>query len=164
MLEISTSIDINAPANEVWTKLAKLDDVQDWAESVQKSYYSSEQTEGVGTERTCEVQGLGTLREKVTQWRDGETLTYTAEGMPKIVRHIQNTWRLEALNEQQTRVTSTIELQTRYGVFGALMAKLVMRPQMTRLIKSGISSFKDFVEHSTTTREASVPTVHTHIA
>lgn len=113
MLEITKTIDIDAPVNDLWRKLAKLDDVQDFVENITKSYYSSEQKEGVGAERTCEVRGFGTLIEQVIEWKDGETLTYAIEGMPKIVKHAQSTWRLQPKNHVQTTVTVTSSIDTR---------------------------------------------------
>ena len=86
-MQITRTIDINAPVNDVWKALAKLDDVQNFVDSVTKSYYNSEQKEGVGAARTCEVKGFGTLVEEIVDWKDGETLTYRVEGMPSIVKH-----------------------------------------------------------------------------
>lgn len=164
MLHIETTIDIDAPVDEVWRRLAKLDDVQNWVRSVKKSYYSSDQTEGIGAERTCEVQGFGTLREKIVEWRDGESLAYTAEGMPSVVKRAQNTWRLEPIDARRTRVRSRIDLETRYGVFGTLMGRLMMRPQMTRLMKEATASFKDFVEQSTPATEVAPSPARVHLA
>ena len=164
MLLIETTIDIDAPADEVWRKLAKLDDVQSWVRSVKKSYYSSDQTEGVGAERTCEVQGFGTLREKIVQWRDGESFAYTAEGMPSVVKHAQNTWRIEPISERQTRVRSRIQMETRYGIIGAMMGKLMMKPQISRLMKEATASFKDFVERPTSAAEISAEAVLSRVA
>lgn len=164
MLQINTTIEIDAPADEVWQKLAKLDDVQHWVESVRKSYYSSEQTEGVGAERICEVDGFGTLREKITDWHDGESLTYAVEGMPSIVRQGGSTWRVEAITPEKTRVSVTSQIETRYGVFGALFANLMMKPQIARLLQNGLQSFKDFVEHSEPVTDSSPRSLHAKVA
>lgn len=148
MLQINTSIEIDAPAIDVWRKLAKLDDVQNWVEGVEKSYYSSEQTEGVGAARTCEVRGFGTLQKKIVQWEDGQSLTYAVEGMPSVVRTAQSAWQVQAITPFQTRVSIQSSVETNYGLFGALMAKTMMKPRMTRLLEGALTSFKDFVEHS----------------
>ena len=126
MLHVNATIEIDAPSNEVWRRLAKLDDVQNFVESVTKSYYSSEQTEGVGAERTCEVRGFGTLQERITQWDDGDSLTYAVEGMPKVVRSARSHWSLQAITPEKTRVVVQSTMETNYGIFGSLMAKYVM--------------------------------------
>jgi carbon monoxide dehydrogenase subunit G len=151
MLQINATTEIDAPANEVWRKIAKLDEVQHYVESVTKSYYSSEQTEGVGAERTCEVQGFGTLQEKIVQWDEGESLTYTVDGMPRVIRSAQSHWAVEAITPFKTRISVQSTIETRYGVLGAAMAKYLMKPRMTRLLEGALASFRDFVEHSTET-------------
>lgn len=67
MLQIETTIDIDASVNDVWRRLAKLDNVQHWVDSVKKSHYTSDVKDGIGAERTCEVKGFGTLKEKVVE-------------------------------------------------------------------------------------------------
>lgn len=61
MLQLTTTIDIDAPVNAVWKAIAKLDEVPNFIDSVSRSCYSISQTEGVGAARTCEVTGFGTL-------------------------------------------------------------------------------------------------------
>lgn len=148
MLQITTNIDIDAPVNEVWTALAKLDDVQNFVDSVTRSYYNTEQTEGVGAARTCEVAGFGTLVESIVEWKDGETLTYTVEGMPKIVKHAQSNWKLEPQSGSKTRLYVTSSLETRYGSFGRFMEKFALEPKLRQALEGAIRQFKQHVERS----------------
>ena len=164
MLQITKTIDIDAPVNDVWQKLAKLDDVQNFVDSVTKSYYSSEQKEGVGAERTCEVKGFGTLVEEIVEWKDGETLTYTVAGMPPMVKHAQSNWRLERKSHIQTTVTVTSSMETRYGLFGAFMEKFAMKPRITRILEDALSQFKNYVEQAEAQTEAEAQPVQAHVA
>lgn len=164
MLEINASIEIDASASAVWRKLAKLDDVQHYVENVKKSYYSSELTEGVGAERICEVQGFGTLREKITQWQDGKSFTYAVEGMPSIIRRGRSTWRVEAITPEKARVSISSRLETRYGFVGTLIGRLMMRPQITRLLEEALLSFKDFVEQSAPSEGKAPRPLHAQVA
>ena len=163
-MQISRSIDINAPVNDVWQKLAKLDDVQNFVDSVTKSYYNSEQKEGVGAARTCEVKGFGTLVEEIVEWKDGESLTYTVAGMPPMVKHAQSNWHLERKSHFQTTVTVTSSMETRYGVFGAFMERFVMKPRITRLLEDALSQFKSYVEHAEAQTDAEAQPLQTHVA
>jgi len=163
-MQISRSIDINAPVNDVWQKLAKLDDVQNFVDSVTKSYYNSEQKEGVGAARTCEVKGFGTLVEEIVEWKDGESLTYTVAGMPPMVKHAQSNWRLERKSHFQTTVTVTSSMETRYGVFGAFMERFVMKPRISRLLEDALSQFKSYVEHAEAQNDAEAQPLQAHVA
>ena len=162
MLQITTTIDIDAPVDDVWKKAAKLDDVQNFVDSVTKSYYSSEQKEGVGAERTCEVNGFGTLVEQIVDWKDGETFTYTVEGMPSIVKHAQSTWRLERENDFQTTVHTTISVETRYGVLGKMMETFALKPKMSATISSALAQFKQYVEKSQPEAQRSAAPLRAH--
>ncbi len=164
MLQITRTIDINAPVSDVWKALAKLDDVQNFVDSVTKSYYSSEQKEGVGAQRTCEVKGFGTLVEEIVEWKDGETLTYTVEGMPSIVKHAQSTWRLERTNHFKTTVSVTSSMETRYGVFGALVEKFGMKPRITRLLQDALAQFKEHVEQDVGQADTTAQPPQAHVA
>ena len=164
MLTIDSTIEIDAPAELVWRKLAKLDDVPLWVKSVQTAHYGTDQTEGVGAQRVCEVEGLGTLQETITEWEDQQTLTYAVQGMPRLVEHAQNTWNLEQITPERTRVHSRIQLETRYGPFGALFARLMMKPQLAAFMKDALGELRDFVENARTDPEPSLEPVHAHIA
>lgn len=164
MLTIDSEIEINAPADLVWKKLAKLDDVQHWAESVRTARYATDQTEGVGAKRVCEVDGLGTLNETITEWEAGKSLTYTAEGMPRVVKHVQNTWHLQEITPERTRVVSQIQLNTRYGAAGAFFARVMMKPQLEGFMKTALGEFRDFVEEARTQSDPSLRPVHAHVA
>ena len=164
MLTIDSEIEINAPVDLVWKKLAKLDDVQHWVESIRTARYATDQTEGVGAQRVCEVDGLGTLNETFTEWNDGKSLAYTVEGMPRVVKHVQNKWQLEEITPERTRVVSQIQLETRYGAAGAFFARVMMKPQLGGFMKKALGEFRDFVEEGRTQPDPSVRPVHAHVA
>lgn len=163
-IEIKTDIDVDAPVDHVWRKLAKLDDVTLWADSVKTARYASDQTEGVGAGRVCEVDGIGTLYEDIIEWREGEALTYTAEGMPFPVKRAQNTWVLEAITPEHTRVYSRIQIETRGGFIGSIMGKTMLRPQFTKFMRSALQSFKEFAEDGVTRAAPSPEPLHAHVA
>ena len=160
MLQIATTIDIDAPVNDVWKILAKLDDVENFIDAVTRSYYSTDQKEGVGAARTCEVEGFGTLVEEIVDWKDGETLTYAIEGMPKLVKHAESKWVLEAKHPQQTTLTVTSTIETRYGAFGRLMEKIALKPKLGPTLRGVVRQFKDHVERSQSPAPANIEQLH----
>lgn len=82
---------------------------------------------------------------------------FVLEGMPRIVRHVQNTWRLEQITPERTRVFSQIQLRTRYGAAGALFARVVMKPRLTGFMKTALEDFRSFVEDSDAARSEPPP-------
>lgn len=164
MLRITEIIDIDAPASLLWQEIAKLDQVQHYVTSVTRSVYSSEQKEGVGAQRVCDVQGFGTLTETIVDWKEGETLAYAIEGMPSIVKNPVSRWHLVAKNERQTTLRVTMTLETRYGPVGKVMEKLALKPQLTSALRGLLAEFKAYAESSATAPSTGGPALHAHVA
>jgi uncharacterized membrane protein len=162
MLQITRTIDIDAPVDAVWKKLAKLDDVENFIDSVTRSEYTTEQKEGVGAARACDVQGFGTLLEEIVDWKDGETLTYTVEGMPRMVKHAQSKWRLDRKNQDQTTITITSSIETRYGALGRIMEKFALEPKLGKALAGALKQFKSHVERSQSPAPRNIEQLHSH--
>lgn len=146
MLEARQTVTINAPAAVVWQTLAKLDAVSSWSHAVSKAYLKSSRDRGVGTERVCEVAGLGTLTERVVHWSEGEGLSYEISGMPWIVKSAESSWQLESTRPNLTAVTVVMVIETRLGVLGTLMEKSLLAPKIHATLRDILAQFKHYVE------------------
>jgi carbon monoxide dehydrogenase subunit G len=160
MLQITRTIDIEAPIDAVWKTLAKLDDVQNFIDSISRSVYNTDQKEGVGASRTCDVDGFGTIVEEMVEWTDGETFSFTIEGGPKMMKSALSKWRLERKSEFETtlHVTSTVEV--RYGAIGRLMEKFALAPKLGATLTSVVSQVKEHVERSQSPAPRNIEQLH----
>src|SRR6266508_1076097 len=68
MIKLSGSVCIEAPADEVWACLARLVDIQLWAEAVVQARCEGPLSQGVGAERTCDLRGGITTKERWLAW------------------------------------------------------------------------------------------------
>ena len=148
MLEVSRTIEIEAPVERAWTKLSKLDDVERWAKGVLEARYHTPNTTGVGAGRTCEIEGFGTLVEEAVEWEDGVGFTLSIQGMPAIVASASGSWALEPAGPETTRATMTLKLQTRFWPVGALLERFVLGPKFVHQAEATTAAFKAFVEGS----------------
>jgi len=148
MLQITRTIDIDAPVEAVWKTLAKLDDVQNLVDSVTRSVYNTDQKEGVGASRTCDVDGFGTVVEEMVEWKDGEAFSFTIEGGPKMLKSALSKWRLERKSESQTTLHITSVVEVRYGAIGRLIGKFVLAPKLRATLSSAVSQVKGHIERS----------------
>ena len=133
MLEITRTIDINAPIEDAWKALAKLDDVQNFIDSISRSVYNTDQKEGVGASRTCDVEGFGTIVEEMVEWNDGESFSFTIEGGPTMMKSVLSNWRLE----RQGRIPNHSSCHEhhrgrRYGALGKLLVEVRARAEAGR--------------------------------
>ena len=78
---------------EVWAVLADFASIRRWAPDVEHSCALSTVTSGVGAVRRIQV-GRTTLVERVVEWDEPRTLSYSIEGFPPVVRRVTNTWTL----------------------------------------------------------------------
>ena len=68
MSTFATETKINAPVSEVWAALADIGGIYRWNPGVQGSHVTTEQAEGVGACRRCDLGGKNYLDEKVVKW------------------------------------------------------------------------------------------------
>ena len=110
-MKVSASVCINAPASKVWAILSELDSIHTWNESILRSYCETENNRGVDAVRVCELGGNVTVRETIIAWEEGQSFTYTGQGVPLVKRAV-NTWSVLERG-QQTLVTSSAEVEVK---------------------------------------------------
>jgi hypothetical protein len=64
---------IDAPAELVWARLAKLEDIELWSHLIKRATCPGERSRGVGAERTCELAGNITILERWVAWDEGRS-------------------------------------------------------------------------------------------
>ncbi len=145
MMHIKKHILVNAPAELVWQKLAKLDEIHVFVQGISNSVYSSKIRAGIGAQRTCYIDGVGSLVENIVEWNEGSGFKYEVAGMPSIIRKLSNTWSVHNVGEQ-TAVGSEIEVQAKYGWLGWLLERLALRARLGAGSAGALAQFKYYVE------------------
>lgn len=79
MNEVKGEIHIDAPAEKVWQVISDLAEVQNYADSVARSYYTSSERVGTGAARHCDLLSFGTVDEVITEWEEGRRYVYSIE-------------------------------------------------------------------------------------
>lgn len=118
-MKVSTRIDIDAPADEVWEVIGPgFGRVGDWVAAVAESRAVGEAVlpDAPAAGRTCSVAaaGIDHLTEQLTDY-DTETrrLTYrVGDGMAHLVADATNTWHVRSLPDGRAefRMEATVEL------------------------------------------------------
>jgi polyketide cyclase/dehydrase/lipid transport protein len=135
---------LDAPATEVWERLARLEDIQLWSESVVSARCDSERARGVGAERVCRLAGGITIRERWLEWEEGRGFLYEGVGIPFADR-ARNRWTVHPYGHQ-TVLVSQAEVWLKGGLLGRLVAPLISR-QIDRVAGRTLAAFKYLVEH-----------------
>ena len=143
MIKLFASVCIEAPAEVVWAQLAKLEDIQLWSEAVVHARCDGAISQGVGAERTCELVGNLTIRERWTAWDEGRSFQYEGFGIP-MMRRASNRWSVVSQGAGSLLI-SEAELELKGGLFGRLL-ELMLGPLMRRMAPGALANFKYLVE------------------
>jgi len=144
-LTIEKEIIIDANIDDAWQLLGpQFTDAYLWASTVSTSEGQGEKIGGIYSERIC-TTNIGVLTEKVLDYSaENHVLAYSFEGMPKMIRYAQNTWKLTSIDNGKTKLTLVMEI--RIGGFIGTIMKPMMRMKMASTMKHTIEEFKFYVE------------------
>jgi hypothetical protein len=144
MVKLHSSACIDAPAAQVWTHLARLEDIQLWSDAVVSARCNGPISRGIGAERTCDLGGNRTISERWVAWDEGRSFQYEGMGLPMVKRAV-NRWSVLPQGDRAL-LTSEAEVEFTGGLFGKLLG-LVMAPVMRRIAAGALASFKYLVEN-----------------
>ncbi|MDH3606569.1 MAG: SRPBCC family protein [Acidimicrobiia bacterium] len=124
---------IDAPVDAVWTELAhNFADIHVWNPGVAASRSTSDQVEGEGITRHCDLKPFGAVEERVTGWHPGERLTvhiYESAKLP--IKEGVADFTLKDLGDGKTEVTVD------YGYELKWWGRLMPGKSFTRLLERG---------------------------
>ena len=155
-MKVSTSIDIDTPAERVWEIIGPgFGQVGEWASAVPESRATDAPGPhgAVCSGRVCTVAtpGFDELTEELTEY-DPSTrrLTYRAvHGMPAFVTDARNTW--QALPRPGGGTTFTMQADVQVAGIGRLVAPL-LRVQLGRIGRRTGRDLKTYAETGTVSR------------
>ena len=145
MTQVATEAHIDAPKEKVWEVLADLGGIDKWNPGVARSRWTSEQRQGIGASRHCDLQNpSGTLEERAIEWREGEgyTIDVYESSLP-----LKNMVKFAISPEGDgTRVYVTVDYRLKYGPVGALLDVLFVRRQIQKGFDRLVAGLKYHVE------------------
>ena len=139
--EVTSEIIIDASTAEVWDVLKEFGNVSEWAPAVSKSYYLDSQTSGVGTGRHCDIDGIGSIDEVVTDWQEGVGFSYSVTPLGPLDES-NSSWRITRIGDRKTKLQVTFSYDLRFGLLGRIMHKLVMRRKLEQSLPDTLAAFK----------------------
>ncbi len=148
MTKVTSNINIKASKDEVWAALANLGGIQNFHPGVSKSYYITDQKEGLGAARVCELLPMGKVEEHVIDWKHGEEMTLDVVPLEKAPPLRDATGRLQLTEEDDgsVRVTMTVEYGLKFGPLGRVMDILLVRPQFEKVVPRVLRGLKRHLE------------------
>jgi carbon monoxide dehydrogenase subunit G len=145
MSTFETTIDIEAPIEQVWEALADIGSISKWNPSVHESYATSDETTGLGATRFCDLGGKNFVKEQVVEFETCRKLTMRVTGtnMPMEEADIHFTLVVDG---GHTRVTCAPDYTLKYGPLGSLMDRFYARGNYEKSMQSLLRGLEEHVE------------------
>jgi ribosome-associated toxin RatA of RatAB toxin-antitoxin module len=148
MTTFKKKIKIDSSIEDIWKVVSNLGDIYKFNPGVSKSYYSTEQTEGVGAARICELYPIGKILETATDWEDGKSFLLKIDTIEKAppVKNFTGKFELNAIGRNQTEVSLTLNYDMKLGFIGQLLNKLILKSKMESGIEDLLKGLKVHLE------------------
>ena len=109
-MAVSAEVSIAASTQAVWEVLADFGAIERWSPVVRESHLTSDQREGVGCARHCELFPRGSIDEDVIAWEPGRHLGINGEPAGGPIESQRSDFRIE-LAEGGSSVIMTITFE-----------------------------------------------------
>ena len=144
MVKITKEVEINATKAKVWSVLADIGAVEKYNPVVTKSYSTSENKQGLGASRHCDLLPMGSVEEKIVEWDEGKS--YKIEIFEGKAIPFKGTGSFELTeNGKSTNVKMTFEPDMGNGLFGKIMG-FMMKEKMNKMITGVVIGLKHHLE------------------
>jgi hypothetical protein len=145
MSQVSTQVQIKAPADKLWKVLVGLDSLSQWAPNA-NSETAPQNSETMTAARYYDANPFHNAEERATGWEEGHHYSYEVKNIGPI-KSAYNRFSLNPVGDGETVLTQTLDFQMKLGPVGALMDTLVFRPQFRKQMKESLAALKEYVEH-----------------
>ena len=147
MSQLSTQVQIKAPAEMLWRVLVDLDSLPQWAPDNTSSEPASQNSETITTPWYYDATPFHNAEEHATGWKEEHHYAYEVKNIGPI-KSAYNRFSLNPVGEAETVLTQTLDFQMKLGPVGALMDTLVFRPQFRKQMEQSLAALKEYVEHN----------------
>jgi carbon monoxide dehydrogenase subunit G len=139
-------LSINAPIETVWDAIAgDLTAVRHYNPMIASARVLSDQCQGVGAVRECELTPKGFVQERVWEWTPYRVVGLEVTKSDWPIASMRWTTELHPVGSV-TRVSQEMNYQLKFGLVGMLMDTLVMRRKLDRNISMLFENLKRYVE------------------
>jgi ligand-binding SRPBCC domain-containing protein len=146
MARIVNEVTINAPVEKIWGILSNLELLDKYDPTVKKSTLISKENSGIGAKRkVLMLDGKNWFEEKITVFQPNQALTYQLTDCSFPIKGLLHSYSFEIAGNQ-TRVEQIMEYTVKFGLFGKLLDRIMIRKQSDNGIKKFFAGLKSYSE------------------
>jgi carbon monoxide dehydrogenase subunit G len=150
MAKLIRKVQINAPKDEVWSMIADLGGIVNFHPFVDKSYYTTDQKEGVNAARICELNMGMTVEETALKWVEGKSVTlgieYIKGPKPPFLSDFTGTIIVRDDGKGGSIVNMEMDWQENFGPLGWAMGNFMVKPQFSKMVPPILNGLKHHAE------------------
>ncbi|MCZ6898723.1 MAG: SRPBCC family protein [Bacteroidetes bacterium] len=148
MTKFKKQVTINASKQSVWKIISNLGDIYKFNPGVSKSYYTTDEVEGVGAARICELLPAGKILETVKSWEDGSGFVLQIDPIEKAppVKDFTGHFQLKEINLNSTNVSLTVSYEMKLGLVGDILNKVMIKSKLEKGIDALLAGLKVYIE------------------
>ena len=120
-------------AEEVWPHLADFSGIARFHPFVETADQLSEQNEGVSDSRRCNFYDGKNVVERVIEWQPGRCMKIELSEISMPIKRAVAEMSVAPRGDGQSEVTISMNLVPKFGLLGALMGVLMMKPMMHKI-------------------------------
>jgi ligand-binding SRPBCC domain-containing protein len=142
---------IRASRSAVWSALADFGNVDAWAPNMRACEITGDRSSGVGTRRRMRHAWGFIFEEVVTDWSDGEGLSFNVLSAPFPMVQVQESWQLTG-DDRVTHVATQVRYRMSLGIIGRVLDRQLVRFIVQNEMRSGLRGLAKYVENGARTR------------
>jgi ribosome-associated toxin RatA of RatAB toxin-antitoxin module len=148
MTTFKKKIKIDSSIQKTWKVVSNLGDIYKFNPSVSKSYYTTEQTDGIGAARICELYPMEKILETATDWEDGNSFLLKIDAIEKAppMKNFEGKFELNEIGINHTEVSLPHNYDMKLGFIGQLLNKLILKSKMELSIEDLLKGLKVHLE------------------
>jgi len=145
MHSITVKREMNNDVETVWKVLDDYSSVYKYNPGVETSEVLGEKKTGLGARRVCNFYDGSSLKETIIKYVPNQGYSFELSDYSLPLKRATAHLQLEPLSENKSLLSVTLEIEPKFGPIGWLMAKLLMRPSLTKALKGLTKGLDDYM-------------------
>jgi hypothetical protein len=136
---------IGQSVDKIWDVISNYGNIYRYHPEVAKSELTSEITHGVGAVRKCVFNNGDSSIEKVIEWEDCSKLAVELSDISMPLKSASGFTYLKSVDDNSTEITIGMNYIFKYGLFGELIGRFVMKPMMRKMFGKAAKSIEYYI-------------------
>jgi len=146
MHKVTVTKEMSHNVEAVWKVLDDYGSVYKYNPGVKTSDILGAKRTGLGARRQCNFCDGSSFKETIVEYVPNEGYSFTLSDFSLPLKSANSHFGLTAISGSKSSLSVTLEFEPKFGPLGWLMAKLLMRPALTKTLNGLVSGLDDYMK------------------